>query len=373
MGDGMRITHFVENLNRGGLERVVIDLIGAQREQGHTCEVICLFERGALAAELVDNGVPVHACGKRSGLDFAAVARARAMLHRAPPAVLHTHNAVSHYHAVFAAIGLPITRVVNTRHGMGGLRPRGRRDHLYRYSMRFTHMVATVCEAARNDLVASGIVRPDKVVSVPNGIDTDAFAPATPQAQQRLAIALGFPEHTRLIGSVGRLNWAKDQATLIRAYAKVQKRVPESALVLVGDGSLKEQLATLAAAEGVAARVRFLGDRDDIPELLQGFCMFASSSTTEGYSIAIMEACAAALPTIATRVGGNAEIVRDGINGHLVEAGDAEALACAMVAVLEDTPRAQSMGLAARDWVMRHGSLRAMATRYAQVYGEAVP
>lgn len=368
---GVKITHFVENLNRGGLERVVLDLIRAQHEQGHACQVICLFERGTLADELRNIDVQVHACGKRSGFDFAAIGRARAILRRNCPSVLHTHNAVSHYHAVLAALGLPIGRIINTRHGMGGLRPSGRRDRLYRYSMRFTQVVATVCEAAKDDLIASGIVPVDKIVSVPNGIDVDGFLPATAHVRQRLAADLGFPADTRLIGSVGRLNWAKDQATLIRMFGKVASRVPGTALVLVGDGRLSGELAALADAEHVSNRVRFLGDRDDIPALLQGFTLFASSSITEGYSIAMMEACAAALPLIATRVGGNAEIVREGVNGCLVEAGDADALADSVVMLLDDASRAQAMGLAGRDWVVQHGSLRAMAARYAQVYAEA--
>jgi sugar transferase (PEP-CTERM/EpsH1 system associated) len=364
----VKITHFVENLNRGGLERVVLDLIRAQHADGHDCQVICLFERGALADELADIDVPVHACGKKSGIDLAAVARARTLLRCNRPAVLHTHNVVSHYHAVLAALGLPIARVVNTRHGMGALRPGGRRDRLYRYSMRFTHVVVTVCEAAKDDLIASGIVPAGKIVSVPNGIDVDGFRPATAATRQRLAVELGFPADTRLIGSVGRLNWAKDQATLIRMFGKVVARVPRAALVLVGDGALSGELVALAEAEGIDDRVRFLGDRDDIPALLQGFTLFTSSSITEGYSIAMMEACAAALPVIATRVGGNAEIVREGINGRLVEAGDADALADTVAMLLDDESRAQAMGRAGREWVVQHGSLRAMAARYAQVY-----
>jgi len=120
--------------------------------------------------------------------------------------------------------------------------------------------------------------------------------------------------------------------------------------VLVGDGALSGELVALAEAEGIGDRVRFLGDRDDIPALLQGFTLFTSSSITEGYSIAMMEACAAALPVIATRVGGNAEIVREGINGRLVEAGDADALADTVAMLLDDESRAQAMGRAGREW-----------------------
>ena len=368
---GVRITHFVENLNRGGLERVVVDLVRAQREDGHNCQVICLFEPGALADELLAIDVPVYACRKRRGFDLAALARARAALRRGHPAVLHTHNTMSHYHAALAAWGLPIGCIVNTRHGMGGLRPRGRRDYLYRLSLRTTDVVATVCKAARDDLVASGIVPAHKVIAVPNGIDTDGFQPSTVEAREQLTRALEFAPDTRLVGSVGRLNWAKDQATLIGAFARVVARMPKTALVLIGEGDLKQRLVALAAREGVGDRVRFLGDRNDIALLLQGLSVFASSSTTEGYSIALMEALATALPVIATRVGGNAEIIRDGINGRLVPARDAGALAQGIVGLLDDEVGGREMGLAGREWVVAHGSLRSMAARYAAVYSGA--
>ena len=102
----MNVTHFVENLNRGGLERTVIDLIRAQLTLGHRCQVVCLFERGVLAEEVEALGVAVHACGKRRGFDVRALARARRLLREHGTEILHTHNATAHYHAVLAALGL---------------------------------------------------------------------------------------------------------------------------------------------------------------------------------------------------------------------------------------------------------------------------
>ena len=167
---------------------------------------------------------------------------------------------------------------------------------------------------------------------------------------------------------MGRLNRIKDQASLIRAFRKVYDQLPDTALVLIGDGELRAKLEQCAMAEGVAGEVYFLGDRSDVHELVQGFDLFALSSLSEGYSMALLEACAVALPIVATHVGGNGEIVRDGITGCLVPASDPQALAEAIIALLRDPQRAQALGRAARAWVELDGSLQTMAERYAEIY-----
>lgn len=363
------ITHVVENLARGGLERVVIDLALAQREAGHRCRVVCLFERGALADELSAHGIEVDVCGKRrTGVDPAALLRARRLLRRQRGGVLHTHNATAHYHAVLAAAGLGFARVVNTRHGMGDIDPRSRRERLYRIAMRATDHVVAVCAAARERLAGSGVRPREALLSIPNGIHVDRFAPADADARARLASMLDLPRASRMVGTVGRLHRAKDQASLIRAFARLLADVPDAALVLVGDGALRGELEQLARSEGVAHRVRLLGDRGDVAELLRGLELFALPSLTEGYSVALLEACAAGLPIVATDVGGNCEIVRHGVNGLLVPARDIDALAAAMSRVLGDAALADAMARAGRAWVLAEGSLQRMRERYAALY-----
>ncbi|MGB0134686.1 glycosyltransferase [Dokdonella sp.] len=364
----MKISHVVENLNRGGLERAVIDLIGAQRTLGHDCQVICLFERGSLADELVEQGVPVYACRKQRGFDFAAIRRLRDHLCDHGSEVLHTHNAVAHYHAVLAAIGLEIRRTINTRHGMGGLATVSRREWIYRRSLARTDFVVTVCEAARKDMLRSGAVPAEKLLAVANGIRVEKFDPADDASSTRLATSLGLPGGTRVIGTVGRLNWAKDQSSLIAAFAKVFEQVSDAALVIVGDGALRAGLQKQADQSGAGARVFLLGDRSDVGELLRGFDLFALPSLTEGYSIALLEACAAGLPIIATDVGGNAEIVLDGVNGIVIPARSEDALANALVELLKNPARMARMGRASREWVLDEGSVTTMAARYDAVY-----
>lgn len=364
----MNITHFVESLDRGGLERMVLELVKYQHRQGHHCQVVCLYSTGALAHELDELGIAVKACGKRQGFDLTALARARRMVSTHATEVLHTHNAVAHYQAVLATRGLRMRQVINTRHGMGINRRVRRREWLYRRALAHTDAVATVCEAARNDAIRRGIVPSAKACVVPNGIHVEAFDAVSPWMHDRLTRLLDLPGQTRLIGTVGRLNWTKDQLGLIRAFRRVREHYADTALVLIGDGELRASLQQSAIDEGVAESVHFLGDRSDVRELLQGLDMFVLSSLSEGYSMALLEASAAALPIIATNVGGNGEIVRDGINGRLVPAGNPAVLAEAMLAFLRGPQHATALGQAARAWVERYGSLETMAMRYAQLY-----
>ena len=364
----MKITHVVENLNRGGLERAVIDLIRAQCVLGHDCQVVCLFERGSLADELKEHGVAVHACGKQRGFDIASLKRLRRHLNDHASEILHTHNAVAHYYAVLAALGLPIRRTINTRHGMGGLATGNRREWIYRRSLLRTDCVVTVCESARRDMLESGAVPAAKLVAIANGIQVERFNPADEASRSSLVASLGLPSGTRVIGTVGRLNWAKDQSSLIAAFAKVHEQDADTALVIVGDGELRAGLQEQAEKSTAAGRVFLLGDRSDVGELLRGFDLFAMSSLTEGYSIALLEACAAALPIVATEVGGNAEIVRNGVNGVLIPARSEDALAHALLEMLNDSERLAIMGNAGREWVLDEGSFTTMAAHYDSVY-----
>lgn len=364
----LNITHVVENLNRGGLERMVLDLVRLQQQQGHHCQVVCVFQRGLLADELEATGIPVHACGKRKGPDLKAVVRMRRLIHRHGTQVLHTHNAVANYVAILASLGLRVDTIINTRHGMGGLRRHSRAELLYRASLIRTDMVATVCEAASQGVIKHGLIPRRKLCVVPNGLRVQDFTVTSPEARARLRQSLGLPAQASVIGTVGRLNWAKDQADLIRSFKHVREQLPDSVLVLVGDGSLRAELEACARHEDVAAAVHFLGDRSDVRELLQGFDLFALSSVSEGYSMALLEASATALPIVATDVGGNREIVQHGVTGCIVPARDIDALAQAMLSLLRDPEHAARLGAAARTMMETRGSIEAMATRYAALY-----
>lgn len=365
--NALDIVHLVENLERGGLERCVIDLALAQVAAGHQCRVICLFEKGPLATELEREGVRVDACGKRSGFDLRALMRLRRLLKASPGAVLHTHNAVAHYHGVLSAYGLRLGNIVNTRHGMGGSATSRRSEHRYRRAMPRTDYVVAVCEAARYRLQEDCVEPRRELLSIPNGIYGEKFQRANQAARVSLLQELGLPADSRVIGTVGRLAAVKDQATLVRALRSLRRAIP-AVLVIVGDGPMREPLAALVAEEGLDAAVRLLGDRGDVAGLLAGFEVFALSSTSEGYSIALLEAAMSGLPIVATDVGGNHEIVRDRVAGRLVPPNDPEAMAAALLDVLGDRQRASSMGDEGHRWARVEASVHTMAGRYLRLY-----
>lgn len=360
----MRILHVVESLERGGLERMVCDLAAEQRRTGVEVEVCAVFRPGLLAAELVGQGIAVHDIEKRGGFDLRAIRRLRSLVQRFAPDVIHTHNATAHYYTALATVGQRAP-LVNTRHGMGSANRNDRREQLYRLALRRTARVVAVCRHAAERFVTDGIVSAAQMVVIPNGIRVERFhGHARAQAREQLGVADGAP----LAGIVGRLNWAKDHVLLIKAFRLALESVPSARLAIIGDGELRAELERNVDALGMSHAVHFLGDRSDVPSLLVGFDVFVLSSKTEGYSIALLEASAAGVPMIVTDVGGNREIVADGVTGRLVPHGDPARYAAAWVELMQNAPLRTRLGEGAKQWADSHASVHAMHASYDALY-----
>jgi glycosyltransferase involved in cell wall biosynthesis len=184
------------------------------------------------------------------------------------------------------------------------------------------------------------------------------------------------------VGTVGRLDPIKDQALLIRAFARLRARVDRALLAIVGGGPERQRLETLAAGAGVGASVLFLGERSDVAQLLPGFDVFALSSRSEGTPITLLEAMASSTPIVSTAVGGIPEILADGAQAILVapEASAADGavggddaaarLAAALERVLLDPELAGRLARAARERFLRELTLEAACGRYLEIYRE---
>lgn len=356
----LHIAHVVETLERGGLERMVCDLAMEQARAGWQVSVHCVFHRGLLADELAAAGVEVTTAGKRSGADLRALWRLRRALQRAAPEVIHTHNATAHYHAVAACRATRLRPLLNTRHGMGDAAG-SRVEQRYRAALKGTAAVVTVARHAAEHYVRAGIVSQRRVTVIPNGIRIERFLRASRESARA---ALGVDAGALLVGTVGRLNWAKDQAILVQAIAALWPRYRGLCCVIVGEGALRGELQSLIDSLGLAASVRLLGDRDDVPALLPAFDVFALPSRTEGYSLALLEAAASALPAVATDVGGNREIIQPGETGVIATGG----FAAALDDVLADGEARRRMGEGARRWAEANASIEAMTLRYEALY-----
>jgi glycosyltransferase involved in cell wall biosynthesis len=200
---------------------------------------------------------------------------------------------------------------------------------------------------------------------VPNGVDTERFAPSA-EKRQRVRAEFGFGDEFVWM-AVGRLVVQKDFPNLLRAFAQLEDK--KSILLIAGNGALRDELATYAAELGIADRVRFAGVRPDISGWYNAADAYVMSSIFEGLSIALLEAAASGLPFVATDVGGNREIVLDGVNGYLVPSKDSAALGSAMHRLVNlPAGELEEFRLASRNHCMEKYSMREIIREWEAIY-----
>jgi glycosyltransferase involved in cell wall biosynthesis len=219
-------------------------------------------------------------------------------------------------------------------------------------------------------------MRPGLVRTLRNGIVVPERRPGGGD-RDRLRTELGVGPGDRAIATVGRLDEPKKGlAVLLRAVARLARDMqgmdggPSFRLVMVGEGPARQALEALTRAHEIGHLVRFAGERRDVGDLLPAFDLFAQPSLWEGFGVTVLEAMAAGLPVVASRVGGIPEIVRDGETGLLVPAGDADALAAALLRLLEDPGLAALMGRAGRARLEEQFGIDRMVDETAALYRE---
>jgi glycosyltransferase involved in cell wall biosynthesis len=364
---GPQVLQVVLSLSPGGTERLVIEL--SKRLHGtHGMHVCCLDAPGAWAEELTSRGISVTALGRPPGFSPGVgpqIARI-ASIHDAT--VLHCHQYSPFVYGTLARLWRPMD-VVYTEHGrFSDAPPSMKRQMANRLLSRFRSRVFSVSNDLRGHLTGEGF--PERQVQViHNGIYMQA-APgpaARREARRRLGVE---PEHV-VIGSVGRLDPVKDFPTMVRAFHDVRRVLPQSRLVIIGDGPERPTLGAEIGRLGLTDSVVMTGHREDVASLLPALDIYANSSIFEGVSLTILEAMAAALPVVATRVGGTPEVVLEGETGRLVPARDARIMAKVLLNLASDADTAKRMGANARRRVERHFSIQQMVDRYAAVYRDS--
>ena len=363
----MRVTHIVESLGRGGLERMVIDLAECQVSQGESCQIICLFTAGELFEEAINKNIKCVVCNKKNGLDLAAMFRIRKAINNHKPDVIHTHNAVANYYAYYATFGKKIRCIVNTRHGMGSNNPRSKREKNYKKSVCNTDYVVAVCDEAKSKLIDDKIVPNNKCIVINNGIKVIEFSKIAQENINKNNIC-NDSNRNITIGTIGRLNWAKDIFTLLDVFQLLKKKYDNIDLVIAGGGDLKGQLIAYTNEIGVSKNVTFLGDTENVKPVLSMIDIFVSTSVSEGYSIALLEACASGIPIVATDVGGNAEIITNNINGYIVSAKDKISIADHIDKLINSKEIREKYSKNGLAWVKKFGDIETMSHHYSILY-----
>lgn len=366
-GDGRRarplgVMQIVHCLAVGGSERLACDL-AVRPPAGRVRASVCALDGGGpFAVELAAAGVPHWVLGRRAGFDWRLVPRIFRLVLRHRPAVVQTHHLTP---LIYAALGARAggARIVHVEHEHFSLaRPRAV-PRLRRLSQLCDRVVGAGAGVGRFLAERVGVDR-RRLQVIRNGVDVRAYAPVTRQSRA----ALGLDAAACVIGHVARLEPEKDQATLLRAVARLAPRRPALRLLVVGGGSCAGALRELADALGIGGRVLFTGPRSDVRDLLPLADVFALSSVQEGLPLTVLEAMACARPVVATAVGEVPEAVVPGETGWLVPPRDPAALADALAALVDDPGRASAMGRAARARVEAEFSLERTVREYEDVW-----
>ncbi len=354
----MRIFILSTSMGMGGADQQILMLARGMRSRGHEVRIVALAPLGPMGMEAQREGIPVESLDLQRGVgDIPRIVRLVRMMRAWRPDVLHSHMV----HANLLARALrPLARVpalVSTIHSIND----GGRLRLaaYRLTSGLVDRVTIISRLAAERYVSLKAVPAGRLEVVPNAVDTARFCPL-PHARAAIRAELGLGDEFIWL-AVGRFEEAKDYPTMIAAFARLARR-SASRLLLVGKGSLQDDVAALLRAEGLEDRVRFLGVRRDVPELMNAADGYLLSSAWEGMPVVLLEAAAVGLPVVATRVGGVPEVVQDTATGLLVSPGDPPALAEAMERIEALTPDARAaMGARGRALVgQSYGTDRVM-------------
>lgn len=358
----VRVMQFLQGLAIGGIERMVLDLVGGlDRSEFDTS--FCTFDReGALADEVRAFGMPLHFRKRRAGLDPGFVLWLAQLVRRQRIDILHGHNATAFFYGAAAASLVPGTRFLYTEHDRAFPTPLRQRG-LHALLSRRTDAVVTVSDTLKRNLVRYECFPAERVHVVKNGVRP----PAPLRTRDEVRSELGLGDRP-VAGIVARLAPVKNHALLLHAWQQVLRTVPDAVLLVVGNGTQAASLQALAVELEIERQVRFLGFRRDIADLLQAFDVFVLSSWSEGLSLTLLEAEAAGLPIVATHVGGNPEVVHDGQTGILVPSNEAVPMAAALARLLQDAALRRQLGERGRTFYGAHHTLDVMVDGYVRLY-----
>ncbi|PKM36987.1 MAG: sugar transferase [Gammaproteobacteria bacterium HGW-Gammaproteobacteria-10] len=367
------IAHIIFSLGVGGLENGLVNLINRMPADRYRHVIICLKNSTDFKNRLQRKNVEIYELNKREGQDWQSFVKMYRLLKQIKPAIVHTRNLAAIEYQVPALLA-GVKHRVHGEHGWDVFDPDGS-NKKYRLLRRMLgliiHRFIPLSGHLDNYLREKVGIPDSKIRRICNGVDTERFQPARPK------IVVGdcpWPDAEKrlIIGTVGRMHGVKDQMMLARAFVELLKQHPESknavGLVMIGDGPLREEVKQLLDENDLLDHAWLPGERSDVAELMRGFDVFVLPSQAEGISNTILEAMASGLPVIATRVGGNPELVEHGKTGFLVERQNPSELAGRLSDYIGDPKLCIEHGKKGRERALQAFSIDAMVKNYLSVY-----
>ena len=374
-GAKVRVLHVISDSNFGGAGRYLVTLLRAPEYAAVVDTEVACPRGSAVWKSLRDRGIKTHTLqGSEKSLDPGQFLPLVRIARRGRFDIVHTHASLI---ARVAARFVPGTKIVFTKHTMGGAGTTGIMAHL---QMLLADRVICVSKAVLGELARSGVPR-GMLDLVYNGVETGASAgPAgvgarAPSVAPR-AVSRGASSQRRDVGpvivTIGRLEPEKGHRFLVQAMPRVLKHHPGARLWIAGDGSLRVELEALAYQLGLERHVLFLGFVEDVPELLSRADVFVLPSLSEALGISLLEAMAASLPVVASAVGGVPEVIEPGFNGLLVPPGDADKIALSLLTLCGEPDLARRLGENARRTVSGRFSATQQAKGTVDCYMKAL-
>ncbi|HEV8420263.1 MAG TPA: glycosyltransferase family 4 protein [Actinomycetota bacterium] len=367
----MRVLHVVASDQRRGAEMFAADLIRLldvdveQRVAVLRAAADHPVRYGAPATVLSSRGLPTP----RLNVDLPAGRALAGLVRQWHPHIIQAHGGDALKSVVLAARN-GNRRLVYRRIGAVPPSLSTARRAAYGLMMRRALRVVAVGEALRRETVEVFGVSPDRAVSIPNGVDSHRMVPS--KSREEIRRELGIPPRAEVILSLGALTWEKDPLAHVETSARVLRARRHAFHVFVGEGPLRKDVAQAVARRGLTGRVRLLGARDDIPDLMTASDVLLLASRVEGMPGTAIEAGMAGVPVAAFAIAGIPEVVEDGQTGRLAAAGQVDELSDSVIDLLSHPASRRAMGLLAQERCRKLFDIRVVAPRYLGLYQELV-
>ncbi len=360
----LRVMFVITSMPVGGAETLLVSMLDRFDPTRAVGEVICLKQPGPLGEQIADR-IPVHANLLSGKWDFAVLWRLMRLLrNRRADAVITVGAGDKMFWGRLAAwfAGVPV--IASALHSTGWPDGVGK---LNRLLTPLTDAFIGVADSHGEFMRDHERFPADRVHVIRNGVDTDRFQPAVDGGGLSVREELGLDSDTPLVGIVAALRSEKNHTMFVDVAAAVLTKEPDTHFLIVGDGPERPAIEDRCRQRGIVDRVHLLGTRHDTPRLVAALDVFLLTSHNEASPVSILEALAAHVPVVSTRVGSIAESVIHGKTGYLVDRDDVAAAAEGVVDLLVDDRRNQHFGAAGREQVLRTGSLQSMVEGYQQL------
>jgi sugar transferase (PEP-CTERM/EpsH1 system associated) len=353
----IHVMHLLPNLNIGGMENGVINLLNNGNSDKFQLSLCCLQEEGPLKERIREKNISVYNLNQKSGKQYLLPFKFAYLFRKIKVEIVHTHN---FYTGVYGIIGGKIARVPVIIHGEHGgfFKISSMKKNKVKLLLKLCDGILTVSHSLKNEIMNDFPEMISKIHTIINGVDFTKFDMDKNKRKNSNSIVLG---------SVGRLTPEKDYPTMLQAFKLIHEHNPSTILKIIGYGPLEYELRNLAINMGLGEKVEFLGQRNDVHDLMKSMDIFIMSSMQEGCSNAILEAFAMKLPVVATRVGDNPILLDDG-RGILVNAKNTIEFAQAIITLIDDDFKKNSLSEKGYNWVKNNHSINKMVEDYENFY-----